>query len=70
MSSNMHFIPFNKPPVTGNELKYISQAVSGDKLSGDGPFAKQCEVWLEKHTQTKKLYSHLLALMHSSLLLY
>ncbi|WP_260608766.1 dTDP-4-amino-4,6-dideoxygalactose transaminase [Vibrio cholerae] len=54
MSSNMHFIPFNKPPVTGNELKYISQAVSGDKLSGDGPFAKQCEVWLEKHTQTKK----------------
>lgn len=54
MSSNIHFIPFNKPPVTGNELQYISQAIAGHKLSGDGPFAKQCEQWLEEHTQSKK----------------
>lgn len=51
----MHFIPFNKPPVTGNELTYISQAISSTKLSGDGPFAKQCEQWLEEHTQSKKV---------------
>ncbi|MBD0787940.1 dTDP-4-amino-4,6-dideoxygalactose transaminase [Vibrio sp. Y2-5] len=50
----MDFIPFNKPPVTGKELQYISQAIAGDKLSGDGPFAKQCEQWLEEHTQCNK----------------
>lgn len=54
MSSLMDFIPFNKPPVTGKELQYISQAIAGDKLSGDGPFAKQCEQWLEEHTQCNK----------------
>ncbi|MBF4390082.1 dTDP-4-amino-4,6-dideoxygalactose transaminase, partial [Vibrio anguillarum] len=46
--------PFNKPPVTGNELTYIAQAISSPKLSGDGPFAKQCEQWLEEHTHSKK----------------
>ncbi len=41
-------IPFNKPPRTGNEEKYIVQALSSGKISGDGQFGKQCEQWFEK----------------------
>lgn len=40
-------IPFNKPPVTGNELKYITEALNSDMLSGDGPFGKKCQKWFE-----------------------
>jgi dTDP-4-amino-4,6-dideoxygalactose transaminase len=40
-------IPFNKPPVTGNEIQYINKALENGKLSGDGPFGKQCQQWFE-----------------------
>lgn len=40
-------IPFNKPFVAGKELYYISQAVMEGHLSGNGPFTKQCQKWLE-----------------------
>ncbi|RTF81442.1 aminotransferase class I/II-fold pyridoxal phosphate-dependent enzyme, partial [Serratia marcescens] len=40
-------IPFNKPPVTGNEIQYINAALENGKLSGDGPFGKQCQKWFE-----------------------
>lgn len=35
-------IPFNKPYFTGNETKYIQQAVKSGKISGDGIFTKKC----------------------------
>jgi dTDP-4-amino-4,6-dideoxygalactose transaminase len=47
-------IPFNKPHMTGKELWYIAQAHHGGQLSGDGPFTKKCNAWLEKRTSTKK----------------
>lgn len=47
-------IPFNKPPVVGNELKYIEQAIDCHKLCGDGQFTKKCNEWLEKSTGTSK----------------
>lgn len=47
-------VPFNRPPVTGNELNYIKSAIASHKLSGDGPFAKRCETWLEQKTKAKK----------------
>lgn len=40
-------IPFNKPPYTGNEEKYIAQTLGSGKISGDGPFGKKCEQWFE-----------------------
>lgn len=40
-------IPFNKPPVTGNEITFISEALNSDKLSGDGPFGRKCQSWFE-----------------------
>ena len=48
-------IPFNKPFIVGKELYYIAQAVQNAHLSGDGPFTKKCNVWLEEHFGAKKV---------------
>ncbi|MBS0382018.1 MAG: dTDP-4-amino-4,6-dideoxygalactose transaminase [Proteobacteria bacterium] len=47
-------IPFNKPYMTGRELHYISQAHASGHLSGDGPFTKRCNAWLEQRTGANK----------------
>ncbi|HUU39978.1 MAG TPA: dTDP-4-amino-4,6-dideoxygalactose transaminase [Desulfatiglandales bacterium] len=47
-------IPFNKPYMTGKELKYISQAHAYIHLSGNGPFTKKCQTWLEYNICCKK----------------
>ena len=41
-------IPFNKPYLTGNETKYIEQAVQSMKISGDGIFTKKCHTFFEE----------------------
>jgi len=43
-------IDFNKPYLTGKEADYISQAMAGQKLAGDGEFTKRCHEWFERHT--------------------
>ena len=47
-------IPFNKPPHTGNEEKYIAQALQSGKISGDGDFTKKCEQWFEQTLGCKR----------------
>jgi dTDP-4-amino-4,6-dideoxygalactose transaminase len=47
-------IPFNKPSYTGNEEKYILQAIKSNKISGDGYFTKLCQEWFEKKLNCKK----------------
>lgn len=47
-------ISFNNPAITGNENKYIAQAISNNKLSGDGIFTKQCNEWFEYHFKVRK----------------
>ncbi|MBR6906215.1 MAG: dTDP-4-amino-4,6-dideoxygalactose transaminase [Selenomonadaceae bacterium] len=41
-------ISFNVPPVVGDELAYIRQAIADNKISGDGAFTKKCHAWLEE----------------------
>lgn len=41
-------IPFNKPFIAGNELKYIEEAVKSGKISGDGIFTKKCHQFFEE----------------------
>ena len=36
-------IPFNKPHLTGSELKYIEQCLASGKLCGDGSFTHRCQ---------------------------
>lgn len=40
-------IPFNKPYCTGNEVKYIEDAIKNGKLSGDGKYTKKCSSLFE-----------------------
>ena len=47
-------ISFNVPPVVGNELKYIEQAIANHKICGDGEFTKKCSAWMEEKTGTAK----------------
>ena len=52
-------ISFNKPHLTGKELHYISEAHALGQLSGDGPFTRRCNAWLEQTTgSTKALLTH------------
>jgi dTDP-4-amino-4,6-dideoxygalactose transaminase len=39
---------FNKAPLTGNEKKYVLEAVKSKKLSGGGVFTTKCEDWFKK----------------------
>lgn len=51
----MDYIPFNKPFIAGKELFYIAQAVIKNRhTSGDGPFTKKCQGWLEEQTGCRK----------------
>lgn len=47
-------IPFNKPPFTGNEEKYVLESIKSSKISGDGEFTKRCHKWFEEKLQCKK----------------
>lgn len=47
-------INFNVPPFTGNEMKYIEQAVEAQKICGDGQFTKKCNEWIESQTGCSK----------------
>jgi dTDP-4-amino-4,6-dideoxygalactose transaminase len=48
-------IPFNKPFLTGDELKYIQDAVLRGKISGDGSFTKKCHQFFEDKYGFKKV---------------
>lgn len=48
-------IRFNNPCITGNEFKYISQAIDEARLSGDGSFSKKCQDWLKEKNCSKKV---------------
>lgn len=41
-------IPFNKPFISGNELQYVTQAISEGKIASDGHFTKLCASLLEE----------------------
>ncbi len=45
---------FNRPAVTGNELRYIQQAIESGHLSGDGEFSKRCHARLAEITGARK----------------
>jgi dTDP-4-amino-4,6-dideoxygalactose transaminase len=40
-------IPFNRADLAGHELRLIEEAIRGGHLSGDGPFGRWCEEFLE-----------------------
>ena len=47
-------IDFNKPPMTGNEEKYVLESIRSPKISGDGDFTKRCHRWFEEKLGCEK----------------
>jgi dTDP-4-amino-4,6-dideoxygalactose transaminase len=47
-------IPFNKPYLSGNEIKYIEDAVRSGKISGNGIYTKKCHNYFQKEYDFKK----------------
>ena len=48
-------IPFNSPAIVGREMEYVLDAVSNRHLSGDGPFTKRCERFLEAQLHASRV---------------
>jgi dTDP-4-amino-4,6-dideoxygalactose transaminase len=48
-------IPFNKPWISGDEYRYMTMAVEGGHISGDGPFTKKCSTLLEEWLQAERV---------------
>ena len=51
-------IPFNRPSIVGNEMRYIAEAVAGGQLSGNGEFTRRCCRWLEAQAGGKAVLTH------------
>jgi dTDP-4-amino-4,6-dideoxygalactose transaminase len=49
-------IPFNRAFLTGNEPRYMSEAVQNGHISGDGPFTKRCHALLEEELGVRKAF--------------
>jgi dTDP-4-amino-4,6-dideoxygalactose transaminase len=49
-----HFLPFNRPFVTGREFAHIEQAIENGYLAGNGPFTRRCEEWLSRRTDAPR----------------
>src|ERR1700691_3597563 len=41
-------IPFNKPGLTGDELRYIADAITLGHSAGDGSYTRRCHAMLER----------------------
>lgn len=49
-------VKFNIPPRTGEELKYIEDAINSEKICGDGKYTLLDEEILEKKFDSKRIY--------------
>lgn len=50
----MKSIPFNKPFLNGNEIKYIQDVFEKNKLSGNGEYTKKCHNFFKEFYSLKK----------------
>jgi dTDP-4-amino-4,6-dideoxygalactose transaminase len=41
-------IPFNRPALVGEELRYMREAIAAGRISGDGGFTRRCQALLER----------------------
>jgi len=48
------YLPFNRPHLTGREFANMQAAVDNLHLSGDGPFTRACQAWLEDRLGSRR----------------
>jgi dTDP-4-amino-4,6-dideoxygalactose transaminase len=41
-------IPFNRPSLVGEELRYMREAIAAGRIAGDGGFTRRCQALLER----------------------
>lgn len=46
-------INFNVPPVTGEELSFIKDAIESGKICGDGKYTHMCSDWIKEKTNSE-----------------
>jgi len=51
----MNFVPFNKPYLTGKEMRYMQESVASGKISGNGLFTQKCHDFFESNFGFKKV---------------
>ena len=47
-------IGFNKPYITGNEFRYIHEAIDNKNIGGNGMFTQKCQKWFQETYGFKK----------------
>jgi dTDP-4-amino-4,6-dideoxygalactose transaminase len=47
-------VPFNRPYLTGHEQEALARVLEGRHLSGNGPFTRACQSWLEDRLGCKR----------------
>jgi len=47
-------LPFVRLHLTGRETGYLEQVTKSNHLSGDGPFTRRCEQWLEQNLRSAR----------------
>ena len=46
-------IPFNRPPIVGTEIEYLSTVIDDSKLCGDGSYTRLCSKWFDEYHQAE-----------------
>lgn len=54
MTSHLADIPFGRPFIAGEELRYIEKAVELGRLAGDQNFTLRCHRWLEQEVGSQR----------------
>jgi len=49
-----HNVPFNRPFIVGNELNYVSEAVTRGNIAADGYFTRQCAEVLQQALDVRR----------------
>jgi dTDP-4-amino-4,6-dideoxygalactose transaminase len=50
-----YHIPFNRPGLTGDELRYIADAITRGHSAGDGEFTRRCHAILEEELKVPRV---------------
>ena len=48
-------IPFNLPPVTGNEIAYLDDALRRRELEAGNYYTRRCQAWLQEQVGTREV---------------
>ena len=51
-------VPFNRPYISAQEIKFLQMVLESGHMSGDGPFTKLCNQWFKDNLKSTALLTH------------